>query len=150
MIDKNDKDWKDPYERRENRRAADRFSLRHQVSVLVDDVRHECCIVGPANLKDLSLTGALASTKHKLRPRQWVTLVFPTDCCPRHMGLPKVFKGRALVTRVEQHRSHIIRFGLRFSDDFVQNMDFALFINTLQTISKTLESRGNLAAKSSR
>lgn len=126
-----DVEWNDPFERESERRSAPRYELRMKLSILVDGPRGKGQWVGPGMVRDISSVGVRVLTKHRLNPSQHVTLAIPTDICPTILCLPKSFVGPAQVVRVQPKQGRIIEAGLAYSETLLQNMEFAVFVDTL-------------------
>ena len=54
------------------------------------------------------------------------------------MGLPDAFMGPAKVSRVTPVEGKARLIALRFGERLVQNMEFAVFIEHLQNVSRTM------------
>lgn len=127
-------DWVDPFEPPPQRRSAERFRFRIKLSITVDRDGGRTRLVGPGIVKDLSLVGAYLVTKHDLSPGQRITVAVPTKHYPIGKILPAYFVGPAEVVRVEPDKENRIKAAIKFGDALTQNMDFAVFINSLQEI----------------
>ncbi len=132
-------EWDDPFERTSERRATSRYKSRFEISLSVDDPE-KGHLVGPALARDISVHGAKVITKHKLEAGQSVTVAIPTDICPASMGLPKAFMGTGEVLRAEAVDGSKMLAAISFGDSFSGNMEFAVFVEYLYSISAVLSS----------
>jgi hypothetical protein len=130
--------WDDPYDRSENRRESERFDFRIKISIAVEQTGTRSRLVGPGIVRNLSLTGAYLVTKHHLVPGQRITLAIPTKRFPVAEILPAYFMGTADVIRVEHREDGTIRAAIKFGEVFTQNMDFSVFVRSLQAVRQTL------------
>lgn len=128
-------EWDDPFERRTDRRQYGRCKSNFKLSVTTDNGQAKGRMVGPAVLLNVSVGGALALTKHDLRAGQRVRVSFPTDFCPDSMGMPREFLGHAEVMRVGAVDERKWLVGLRFGPAFTENMEFAVYMEYVQSIS---------------
>ncbi len=95
-------------------------------------------MVGPCVVQDISLGGVNALTKHKLTLGQTVQLAIPTAKCPPGMCLPEEFIGPAKVVRIAPIDTGRSIVALRFSDELQNNMEFAVFIDFLESVSRVM------------
>ena len=130
--------WDDPYDHIEDRRSAERFDFRIKLSIAVERQGERSRLVGPGIVRNISLTGASFITKHKLEPGQRIAVAIPTKRYKVAECLPTAFMGTAEVVRVEPRKDSTIRASIRFGEAFTQNMDFSVFIRSLQAVRKTL------------
>ena len=130
--------WDDPFEHVDERRRAPRIKCRFKLNIAADDPGHTHRVVGPGLVRDISLTGMLLVTKHSLEPDQSVQLEVPTMGCVDSMCLPAVFEGTAQVIRAKDLDGGKQDVALRFGEDLFQNMEFAIFIDALMTVSKVM------------
>jgi len=130
--------WDDPYDHPDDRRGADRFDFRIKLSIAVGMDGSRSRLVGPGIVRDISLTGACLVTKHKLVEGQRITVAIPTKRYPVAECLPAYFMGTADVVRVEPRDESSIRVAIKFGDAFAQNMDFSVFIRSLQAVRHAL------------
>ncbi|MBI4558288.1 MAG: PilZ domain-containing protein [Candidatus Hydrogenedentes bacterium] len=133
-----DMTWDDPYEHREDRRKTPRAEWKRKISIAVDNPAGKGRLVGPGLVMNLSSHGVLVNTKHRLQPQQPVTVAMPTEPAPNDMCLPEVFAGPATVVRVEALDDRHFRVALRFGETLSQNMEFAMFVDFMQTVVKAL------------
>ncbi|MDX9971648.1 MAG: PilZ domain-containing protein [FCB group bacterium] len=133
-----DADWDDPFDHVDERRRAPRIKCRFKLSITADDQDRNQRVVGPGLVRDISLTGMLLVTKHSLAPEQRVQVEVPTMGCVDSMCLPSVFEGTAEVIRAREIDGGKQDVALRFGEDLFQNMDFAIFIDALMTVSKVM------------
>ena len=132
-------EWDDPFERTSERRASSRPESKCKLSLTVD-APEKGRLVGPALAGEMSVHGAKVITKHKLEVGQRVTVAIPTDLCPPSMGLPKAFMGTGEVIRVEASDDRKMLAAISFGDTFTGNMEFAVFVEYLYSISAVLTS----------
>ena len=132
-------EWDDPFERTSERRASSRYKSKFKISLSVDDPE-KGRLVGPALARNISVHGAKVITKHKLKVGQSVTVAIPTDLCPASMGLPKAFMGTGEVIRAEASDEGKMLAAISFGDNFTGNMEFAVFVEYLYSISAVLSS----------
>jgi hypothetical protein len=130
--------WDDPFEHQDERRRANRFSYKFKLSIAADDPERSRRVVGPGIVRNISLSGVLLVTKHNLTPEQRVFLEVPTVGCADSMCLPHVFEGTAQVIRVADLDGGKHNVAMRFGEDLFQNMEFAIYIDTLQTVSRVI------------
>jgi hypothetical protein len=131
-----DAPWFDPYETRTENRRSPRFATSIKVNLAVEDVRLQGQLVGPGLAKNISMSGVSLETKHKLAVAQWVTLAIPTDRIPSDLCLATAFVGPAVVRRVTQLEGTRVLAGLEFGDALLQNIEFVMFIDYLQTMQR--------------
>lgn len=129
--------WDDPYDHKEDRRQDDRFDFRIKLSIEVEHQGQKSRLVGPGIVRNLSPSGAWFVTKHHLEPGQRVTVAIPTKRFAVAECLPAYFMGSAEVVRVEPRDESTIRAAIRFGESLTQNMDFAMFIQSLRSIRET-------------
>lgn len=130
--------WDDPFETREERRINSRTGSRFEASMAAPAQGRRGRYVGPALVRDISLEGALVLTKHQLWEGQIVTLTIPTAFCPDTLGLPASFTGTAKVERLRPFEGKRVEAALRFGEDFSRNMDFAVFVEFVQSVSRVM------------
>jgi hypothetical protein len=130
--------WDDPYDHPDDRRDADRFDFRIKMSIAVGIEGSRSRLVGPGIVRNISLSGACLVTKHKLEEGQRITVAIPTKRYPVADCLPAYFMGTADVVRVETRDDATIRAAIKFGDAFAQNMDFSVFIRSLQAVRHAL------------
>ncbi len=126
--------WDDPFERSADRRAAVRFELKVRVSITVESQEHRHRLVGPGAIRNISSTGAYLITKHALKEGQRVLIAIPTVEKPVDLLLPEAFVGPAEVIRVESDEENRVRAALRFADELVQNLEFAMYMRHLKAL----------------
>ena len=114
------------------RREAERFSLDMKVSISTEG-HGGGLTVSPATVQDMSRTGVWVSLRQHIPPLQSVQLAIPTSLCPKDMQMPETFVGPATVVRLEHSDDGASRLGLRLGDSFYRNMEFALFMEYLQS-----------------
>lgn len=114
------------------RREAERFAVAFKLSVSTENPNEAGLTVNPAQVRDISATGAFISTRAHLEPRQSVVIAVPTDQCPGGMSLPEAFVGPATVVRAHDAENGTQLAALRLGDAFHQNMDFAMFVDFIQ------------------
>ena len=125
--------WDDPYDQPVNRRSNDRFAIRIKMSITVEDPLIQRRLHGPGIVNDISVSGVKLRTKHRLNVGQRISLAIPTSMCPADLCLPEVFLGPAEVVRVEPHNHNgTITAALTFGAALTQNMEFVLFVESLQ------------------
>jgi len=124
--------WEDPYEPRGERRQSDRFAFKFKVMISVADPQGDGRIVGPGRVMNVSQSGLCVATKHEVRPGDQVMLALPTKMCPDTVCLPKRFVGSAQVIRVENVKKDVNVVGMRLGDEFADNFEFTVFVDTLQ------------------
>ena len=130
--------WDDPFDHQNDRRSTDRFDFRIKMSIAVGMEGSRSRLVGPGIVRNLSLTGACLVTKHKLVEGQRITLAIPTKRFPVAECLPAYFLGTAVVVRIEPRDDATSRVAIKFGDAFTQNMDFSVFIRSLQSVRQAL------------
>ena len=133
-----DAQWDDPFERQEDRRDSLRYASNFRITVFVEGAVPGRRLKGPGLVKDVSLSGVRFLTKHQLAAGQEVSLALPTDICPDSMGLPSAFLGPARVIRVLNVDDRRRVAGLKFGDALSMNMDFAVFMEYLCSISSVM------------
>lgn len=137
--------WEDPYDHHEERRVAPRFNYKLRLSLTADDPKRKSRVVGPAIVRNMSMTGMMLVTKHELHPFQRVRVEIPTSGCADSMCLPEMFEGTAEVVRTHALEDGKSNVALRFGDDLAQNMEFAVFIDLLQVMSRATVSSPRVA-----
>ena len=127
--------WDDPCDHRDERRGFGRFRTRLKMKIAVhrEDIKGR--MIGPGIVRDLSVNGASVITKHELAPGAFMSVTIPTDACPDGMCLPRTFRGPARVLWVTPEGENTIRVGLAFGDRISQDMEFAVFVDYLKSIS---------------
>lgn len=133
-----DKVWDDPYEHLQERREAPRFDYKFRMAITAADLEQKRRVVGPGIVRNISLTGVLLVTKHSLNPNQRVLLEVPTGGCADTMCLPAAFAGTARVIRAHDLDGGKQNVAMRFGEELFQNMEFAIFIDALQTMSRVM------------
>jgi PilZ domain len=124
--------WEDPSEKRDERRTTGRFDATMKLKILAETPEQDARMVGPGLSLNLSHSGALVVTKHKLEPRQRVTLSIPTQASMEDGCLPKAFVGQANVVRVQPGPEGCSTVAMRFGRKLYQNMEFVVFMESLQ------------------
>lgn len=114
------------------RREAERFNIDMKVSVSTEG-NGGGLTVSPATVQDISRTGVCVSLRQHIPPRQSVLLAMPTSICPDDMHMPEAFVGSATVVRLAGSDNGASWIGLRLGDGFYHNMEFALFMEYLQS-----------------
>ncbi len=130
--------WDDPWESRNELRSAERFRIDNRLSISVPCPETHNYLTGPGLVHDISQTGVAVRTKHRLEPKQIVSVSIPTEGCPESLCLPQSFDCKAEVVRVVELKDRQSLVALSFSQQFSQDMEFAVYMNTIQTISDTL------------
>ena len=130
--------WDDPFEHMKERRRARRFRIMLRISLTAENAQTGHRMVGPCVVQDISLTGLCAVTKHKLTLGQTVSLAIPTAKCPLSMCLPAEFQGVARVIRIAPIDTGRSVVALQFGDAFQNDMDFAMFIDFLESIARVM------------
>lgn len=131
-----DTPWDDPYETRTENRSANRFAFPMKITLAVDDPLRKGQLVGPGLVNDISMYGVCVTTKHKLVPKQKVTLAISTQLCPDDLCLAKAFIGPSTVRRTESREGAPMRAALQFGEALYQNIEFVMFIDYLQTMAR--------------
>lgn len=129
-----DAKWDDPYERTpppENR-ASKRIMLAFKISIGVNVKGSERPLVGPGLVENMSSSGALCVTKHRLRVGQPVMVRISTELADDAPGLPKFFMDTGVVMRVDSLDAQRCRVAIQFQEALSQDIQFALFIDRLQ------------------
>lgn len=129
--------WDDPYDRPVERRVARRFPVPMELKIGVNDSDQGVKLVGPGLVMDISRVGASVRTKHRLRVAQRVGVAIPTELCREIVFLPKRFVGSAEVVRLDDAGNGVSKAALRFGSEFSQNMEFALFMDSLHSLTHT-------------
>ena len=128
--------WDDPFEHRAERRVAPRFSVPMRIKIGVDNLQKNARLVGPGQIVDISRTGARVHTRHRLKPSQRVSVCISTKLCERDAAcLPAEFTGSAEALRVQDAAGGVTQVALRFGSEFSQNMEFDMFMDSLQLLS---------------
>ncbi|MBN2310068.1 MAG: PilZ domain-containing protein [Candidatus Hydrogenedentes bacterium] len=130
--------WDDPFDRPAERRESRRFEFRMKLSIRVDVPGREHRLIGPGIVQDISLSGVCLVTKHDLTPGQQVTVALPTNVCRDGLCLPEAFLGPAEVVWVTPAEKRCSRVALRFGAALVQNMEFVMFVEQLQSMAAVL------------
>jgi len=127
-----DAKWEDPFEPRQEKRIARRFSVPMRIKIAVHDSKKKCRLVCHGNVINLSRAGVLVRTKHQLTPGMRVAVAISTKSYKESVCLPRIFVGSAEVMRVAHDYEDISVVALRFGTELAQNMEFALFTEALQ------------------
>ena len=114
------------------RREAERFAVDFKLSISTENPGDDGLTLSPAQVHDISATGAFISTRARLEPLQNVVIAIPTDQCPGGMSLPEAFVGTATVMRAHKAENGRQLAALRLGDTFHQDMDFAMFVDFIQ------------------
>ncbi len=128
-------EWDDPYEHLEDRRKTDRCVENVTIKIAVQVENHADPLVGQGLVLNISQTGMLCRTKHRLTVGQDIQLSIPTQGYSGTEPLPRKFIGSAKVARVITVDDTVQNVGLEFGSALSDNMSFAIFIETLQAIS---------------
>lgn len=128
-----DTEWDDPFDHLDDRRNSPRFQSNMRIMIGLESGSARRNLVGPGLLRDMSEGGLCCLTKHRLVPGNEVTLRFTTEMCPAEMCLPKTFYGPAKVVRTLPDSKDRMVVGLEFGEPFKQNMEFALYLQQLET-----------------
>ena len=125
--------WDDPFEPRREKRIAQRFAAPLRLKIAVHDAKMKCRLICRGNVVDVSRVGALVRTRHKVTPGMRVSVAIPTKLCEDNACLPRIFVGSAEVMRVQPDGDGISVVALRFGTELSQNMEFALFTDSLRS-----------------
>ena len=131
-------EWIDPTEPRQEHRLGTRFPIQLKLGITVESGGKKRHLIGPGIVINISSTGARVLTKHNLAKGQTISLAIPTTYCPESMALPEAFMGtaKAIWTTPQENDTNIT--ALAFNPQFKQNMEFLVFIEHLQIVSKTM------------
>lgn len=110
------------------KRRAERAYVGFKIQISAPNPVNSGHIVGPAILRDLSLSGACATTRHQLRPGQQIEVTIPTEGCPPELQLPPRITGRAEVRRITPRNGQSQRVAMSFLPPLSQNMEFAFYM----------------------
>jgi len=88
--------------------------------------------MGHGNVVNLSRNGALVKTKHRVSLGEKVAVSISSKYCNENLSLPRMFLGTATVHRVEPKKDDISQVALEWGPEFADNIDFDLFIESLQ------------------
>lgn len=127
-----DVSWEDPFEPRQERRIARRFTVPMRIKIAVHPPKRKSRLICHGNVVNLSRAGVLVRTKHQVKPGMRVAVAISTKPCDNTVCLPRVFVGSAEVMRVAQDYGDISVVALRFGTELAQNMEFAVFTDALQ------------------
>lgn len=130
--------WYDPFDKPEEKRRSPRFPIVLKLRIAAPDAERKGQMVGPGLSRDLSQAGVRVITKHRLRPRQTVKVAMSTELCSDSMCLPDVFRGTAQVVRVEPKDSKCAEVSLSFENSLIDNIEFAVFVDSLKTLSSLM------------
>ena len=130
-------EWDDPYERQAERRTVRRFPAKYKVRISVPLENQQGQLVGVSVVRDVSLRGILVQTKHELAVGQRIKLAIPTKGCTPDMMMPRSFWGMVDVRHLRVSGADTL-VGLVFGEEFLQDMDFARFIEYLQSLSSVM------------
>ncbi|MBI5093887.1 MAG: PilZ domain-containing protein [Candidatus Hydrogenedentes bacterium] len=120
-----DAPWFDPFETRRENRSAPRFEMPMKITLAVEDPVRKGQLVGPGLVGDISMSGVSVRTKHNLSKQQKVNVELSTDMCSEDLCVAPA--------SVESGDGTQIRAGLQFGDSLIQNIEFAMFIDHLQS-----------------
>jgi len=110
------------------KRRAERAYVGFKIQICAPNPVNSGHIIGPAILRDLSLSGACATTRHQLRPGQQIEVTIPTEGCPPELHLPPSITGRAEVRRIASRNGQSQRIAMNFLPPLSQNMEFAFYM----------------------
>jgi len=130
-----DAQWDDPFEPRSEKRGATRVPGDLGIKIGVMLANHGVPLVGPGKLKDMSSTGLLCHTKHRLSPGQMAMLRIPTKTLASDLGLPKYLFGNARVVRTEAIAGDLSATAFHFADDFASDITLDIFVTHLPAVS---------------
>ncbi|HRI88120.1 MAG TPA: PilZ domain-containing protein [Candidatus Hydrogenedentes bacterium] len=131
--------WSDPFEpKKSNQRDSERFKFRIKISITAQSGNPPQRLVGPGIVRNVSVSGALLITKHRLELGQKVVVAIPTKRFAVSDYLPNVFMGPAVVSRVQPDTEGRMWVAIRFGDQLTQNMEFASFIQGLYSLREAL------------
>ena len=131
--------WSDPFEpKKSNQRDSQRFKFRIKISITAQSGEPPQRLVGPGIVRNISVTGALLVTKHRLVIGQRIVVAIPTKRFAVAEYMPAVFMGPAVVTRLTPDAENRVWAAIRFGDQLTQNMEFASFIQGLYSLREAL------------
>lgn len=133
-------EWDDPYDHQRERRISARLKAKFRLSLSVDSGNGPGHLVGPGIVQNMSEGGVSVLTKHSLRPGQTVHIEVPTHFCPPDMCLPDRFEGEGDVIRVDDLGERKSLVGIRLGEAFSENMEFAVFVDYVRSVSKVMSS----------
>ncbi len=128
-------DWSDPFDVVQERRIAPRASANARVEMSVRAEKARGRFVGPAQVKELSLSGARVVTKHRVAPAQTVRLRISTEAFGLNEVVPQEFDVACYVRRVQPINARMNLVALEFDRSVADNMDFAFFVRQTQSTS---------------
>lgn len=137
--------WDDPFDHLSERRRAARFPYRTKLIITAATSDGRRRLVGPGIMMDLSLSGVKVITKHKVEIGQHVGLELRTEPVAHDACMPDAFKGSAVVVRSIPGPGRRSEVALSFNDDLALNMEFALYVDRLQAVSKIASPGGQVA-----
>ena len=111
------------------RRHAERHAVSLKLSLTTDSPSNGGTLTAPASVRNMSRTGVLVSTRHKIAPGSNVTIVIPTDHCPDGMSLPSTFAGPVETVRVSQAERGKLDVALRFGGALTRSVEFGVFMD---------------------
>jgi len=130
-----DREWDDPFDHRGDRRGSERCRVPLRVRISADAPDGKRRGHGPGLVEDISLTGALVTTKHELRPGQRIEITVPTEPFREGLCVPDEFAGTAEVVRVRPGEGRVRHAGIRFGGEFATSIEFAMFHEQLRQVS---------------
>ncbi|MFP6584366.1 MAG: PilZ domain-containing protein [Candidatus Hydrogenedentota bacterium] len=128
--------WDDPYDRKENRRGNERCIERFKIKIGVQVESHKTLLVGQAIVENISQGGVLCKTKQRLTEGQEVHLSIPTRDYSEGKDFPLKYIGTATVSRAQVIEGDVVEAGLIFGPNLSEDMSFALFIETMHSVSE--------------
>lgn len=128
--------WDDPYDRKENRRVNERCTERLKIKIGVQVENHKSLLVGEAIVQNISQGGLLCRTKQRLTEGQEVHLAISTRDYSEGNNFPLKYIGVAKVSRAQVIEGDVVEAGLNFGSDLSEDMSFALFIETMRSVSE--------------
>ena len=129
-----DAEWDDPFERKGERRFAERCPERFVIKIGVKVPEHEKILAGSGLIQNVSQLGMLCRTKHQLRAGQEVQLSIPTEDYSAGNSFPLQFLGTAQVSRLKPLEGSVVEAAFIFGSDLSEDMSFSLYIEALQFI----------------
>ncbi len=103
-----------------------------KIKIAVHDPKQKCRLVCRGNVLNMCRGGVLVRTKHEVTSGMRVSVAISTKLCDDNAHLPRTFVGSAEVMRVAHEYEDISVVALRFGTELSQNMEFAVFTDTLR------------------
>jgi hypothetical protein len=110
------------------RRGFPRFTTSYRMNVGVENLPETKLLVAESLVMNMSVSGMLIRTRHRLKLGQRVDLAIPTKELPPALELPKAFLARAFVMRFRMEHDDVSTAALAIDKELQDDMQYALFV----------------------